>query len=465
MLEVNMDRRLLLVLIGVFAVIGVISKFVVSISLKSLMKAAGNMGKSSHSLMRLVRAKYEHTCMVSDRVQNVGVFVEKYIYEYRIMRIRLHSWRRLERAAAWGCLMAGLVGAGIEYAFMGMTDFVLQSAGGGAAIGILLFLMRVAMDEEYCLNVIRTYMVDYLDNFCARKFEKTRELNNPERPRPREEVPSPADPPEILPPVMPEPYQQPEPYRAPEAGTAPEGLRMAERREYVVGSRGERVIDNRTSKWKEAVPGQAFADQTGRQAEMAAGRITEEQMGTAADRAMEEQAGTAAGRMTEEQMGTVAGRMTEGQMGTAAGCMAEEQNDMAAGRGIDEKAEAAALQAGGRGYDRDRGIEERVERISERLMENIVETAVADTKWAEAGGKEGKPKGKKTARGRKKEQQLAERLAEKAVEKSMEAAAERAAEKLAADAEADGSGQTEGGRSGGLSKEVLIREILEEFLA
>ena len=173
MLEVNLDRRLLLILIGVFAVIGVISKCVVSISLKSLMRAAGNMGKSSHSLMRLVRAKYEHTCMVSDRVQNVEVFVEKYIYEYRILRIRLHSWRRLERAAAWGCLMAGLVGAGIEYAFMGMTDFVLQSAGGGAAIGILLFLMRIAMDEEYCLNVIRTYMVDYLDNSVRESLRRT----------------------------------------------------------------------------------------------------------------------------------------------------------------------------------------------------------------------------------------------------------------------------------------------------
>lgn len=378
MLEVNLDRRLLLVLIGVFAVIGVISKCVVSISLKSLTKAAGNMGKSSHSLMRLVRAKYEHTCMVSDRVQNVEVFVEKYIYEYRIMRIRLHSWRRLERAAAWGCLMAGLVGAGIEYAFMGMTDFVLQSAGGGAAIGILLFLMRIAMDEEYCLNVIRTYMVDYLDNFCARKFEKNRELNNPERPRPREEVPAPTDVPEILPPVMPEPYQQPEPYRAPEAGTAPEGLRMAERREYAIDSRGERAIDNRSERQVEA----------------------------AADQAADNQ--------------------------------------------------------------RDRAIEDRVERISEKMMENIVESAVADTKWAEAGGKDSKfaePKGKKTARGRKKEQQLAERLAEKAVERSVEAAAERAAEKLAADADEKGIEQGAEKPMGALSKEVLIREILEEFLA
>ena len=390
MLEVNMDRRFLLVLIGVFAVIGVISKFVVSISLKSLTKAAGNMGKSSHSLMRLVRAKYEHTCRVSDRVQNVEVFVEKYIYEYRILRIRLHSWRRLERASAWGCLMAGLVGAGIEYAFMGMTDFVLQSAGGGAAIGILLFLMRAALDEEYCLNVIRTYMVDYLDNFCAHKFEKNRELNNPERPRPREEVPAPAETPEILPPVMPEPYQQPQPYRAPEAGTAPEGLRMAERREYALDSRGERAIDNRAGKRSEA---------------------------------------------GEEIDGRTEGRTDVVQ-------------------GADEL--------------RDHELEDRVERISEKLMENIVETAVADTKWAEAGRKDAKPaetKGKKTARGRKKEQLIAERLAEKAVERSVEAAAERAAEKLAADADEKRAEQNGDKPMGALSKEVLIREILEEFLA
>lgn len=223
MLEVILDRHLLFVLMGVIAVIGIISKGVVSFSLKSLTKAAGNMGKSSHALMRLVRAKYEHACMVSDRVQNVEVFIEKYIYEYKIMGIRLHGWRRLERASAWGCFAAGLLAAVGEYALRGMNDQVLRSAVLGAVAGILLFLLRVSMDENYRLNVIRTYMVDYLDNVCARKFEKNKELNNPERPRPREEVPSPKNDPEILPPVMPEPY------RAPEAGVQPEGMKAADR--------------------------------------------------------------------------------------------------------------------------------------------------------------------------------------------------------------------------------------------
>lgn len=223
MLEVILDRHLLFVLMGVIAAVGIISKGVVSFSLKSLTKAAGNMGKSSHALMRLVRAKYEHACMVSDKVQNVEVFIEKYIYEYKIAGIRLHGWRRLERASAWGCFAVGLLAAGAEYAVRGMNDQVLRSAVVGAVIGILLFLLRISMDENYRLNVIRTYMVDYLDNVCARKYEKNKELNNPERPRPREEVPAPVDEPEILPP------DRLDPYRTPEAGIQPEGMKAADR--------------------------------------------------------------------------------------------------------------------------------------------------------------------------------------------------------------------------------------------
>ena len=51
------------------------------------------------------------------------------------------------------------------------------------------------------------------------------------------------------------------------------------------------------------------------------------------------------------------------------------------------------------------------------------------------------------------------------MERSVEAAAERAAEKLAADADEKQAEQNGDKPMGALSKEVLIREILEEFLA
>ena len=111
MLEVILEGRILYVLMGIVAAVGILSKIAVNLSLKRLVWAAGNMNKSNHPLMRLVKAKFEHACMVSDTVENVGVFVDKYLYEYRVLGMKLHTLRRLEKAAAAGCFLLGAAGA------------------------------------------------------------------------------------------------------------------------------------------------------------------------------------------------------------------------------------------------------------------------------------------------------------------------------------------------------------------
>jgi len=105
MLETILDRHIVFVLLGILAFAGIISKCIVNVSLKRLVRAAGNMNKSNHPLMRLVRAKFEHASMISDKVENVRVFVDKYLYEYRVLGIRLHGWRRMEKISAVLCLM------------------------------------------------------------------------------------------------------------------------------------------------------------------------------------------------------------------------------------------------------------------------------------------------------------------------------------------------------------------------
>ena len=79
MLEIIVNNRLIYVVTGGVTAFGVVSKIISNLSLKRMVKAAGNMSKSNHALMRLVRAKFEHACMVSERVENVQVFVEKYL--------------------------------------------------------------------------------------------------------------------------------------------------------------------------------------------------------------------------------------------------------------------------------------------------------------------------------------------------------------------------------------------------
>ena len=172
MLEVVLDRQIMVILMGIAAAVGVISKIIAAVSLKRLVRASGNMNKSSHPLIRLVKAKFEHACMVSDRVQNVEVFVEKYLYEYRAGGLRLHTWRRLEKAGVWLCFLFGLAGAASWYAARGMGDQVLQYAAAGAGGAILIFLFQLTSDEKYQLGAIKNYMVDYLENVCAHRYEK-----------------------------------------------------------------------------------------------------------------------------------------------------------------------------------------------------------------------------------------------------------------------------------------------------
>ncbi len=179
MLEMLLDKKLLFVLMGILTGLGVVDKCIVSMTMKRMVEAAGSMSKSNHPLMRLVRAKFEHACMISDTVENVGVFVDKYLYEYKVCGLRLHTLRRLEKICAGLLIVTGLVGAGLSYQVYGMGDAVLRMGACGAGLGILVWLFHLTTDENYCMQMAKNYMVDYLENVCLHKYEKANQKDAP----------------------------------------------------------------------------------------------------------------------------------------------------------------------------------------------------------------------------------------------------------------------------------------------
>ena len=70
------DTRVITYLMAAVGGLGIIAKIVNHFTLNRLVKAAGNMPKSTHRLIKLVRAKYEHACMIRDSVENIDAFVE-----------------------------------------------------------------------------------------------------------------------------------------------------------------------------------------------------------------------------------------------------------------------------------------------------------------------------------------------------------------------------------------------------
>ncbi len=174
--EVVTDTNIVIYFMIVVGVIGVLAKVVNQFTLRRMVRAAGNMSKSTHKLIKLVRAKYEHACMLHDKVENIDAFVEKYIYEYRGFLLRIHTWRQLEIQTVWFAGILAALGAVSHYMAHGLCEQVYQYIGAGAAEMVLLFVISQLSDEQYKIEAVKNYMVDYLENACARKHRKVRQV-------------------------------------------------------------------------------------------------------------------------------------------------------------------------------------------------------------------------------------------------------------------------------------------------
>ena len=160
MLETLVENQIIFYAMGAGAAIGVLSKLIAHFTLRRMVKAASRMSKSNHKLMRLVRAKFEHASMVSDKVPNVEAFVKKYVYEYRVFGIRLHTFRNLEKKTIWIVAVLGTAGTVAEYAAW---------TGIGA---VILCMVHILSDENYYQQMAENYMIDYLENVCAHRYAK-----------------------------------------------------------------------------------------------------------------------------------------------------------------------------------------------------------------------------------------------------------------------------------------------------
>ena len=166
------DTSVITYLMAAVGVLGIFAKIVNHLTLHRLVRAAGNMPKSTHKLIKLVRAKYEHACMIRYSVENIDAFVEKYIYEYRGFLFRIHTWRQIEILSVWFAGILAALGASVLYFYSGFSESVYQYIAAGTAETVLLMVIMRLSDEPYKVNAIKMYMVDYLENICTFRLRR-----------------------------------------------------------------------------------------------------------------------------------------------------------------------------------------------------------------------------------------------------------------------------------------------------
>ena len=161
------DTGVITYLMAAAGILGILAKIVNQITLNRLVREAGNMPKSTHRLIKLVRSKYEHACMIRDSVENTDAFVEKYIFEYRGFLFRIHTWRQIEILTVWFAGILAALGASVLYFSSGFSESVYQYIAAGAAETVLLAVVMRLTDEPYKIGALKMYMTDYLENICT----------------------------------------------------------------------------------------------------------------------------------------------------------------------------------------------------------------------------------------------------------------------------------------------------------
>lgn len=174
--NVAANTNVLFYLMAGVGVLGVLAKIVNQIILSQMTKAAREISRTNHKLLKLIRSKHEHACMIHDKVENPKVFVEKYFCEYRPFLFRIHTWQHLEGQTVWFTAILAMLGAISHFIEHGFCETIYQYlAYGGAQMLGLVMISRLS-DEEYQLKIIKNYVIDYIENTCARRNKNARQL-------------------------------------------------------------------------------------------------------------------------------------------------------------------------------------------------------------------------------------------------------------------------------------------------
>lgn len=172
MLQNMVKQEVVLYVMGAMLAVGLVAKTISTITIRKMVKGAKEIQKSNHRLMKLIKAKFEHASMISDKVQNVEAFVDKHMYEYKVLGISLHKWRVIPKKMLW---ILGILGAFAIFESVRMEGFgvlFLTYVQWTAIFLMFLSLFYFVTEEGSRIQAARNYIVEYLENVCIHRYEK-----------------------------------------------------------------------------------------------------------------------------------------------------------------------------------------------------------------------------------------------------------------------------------------------------
>ena len=166
------DKNILAFLMAVFCGLGILVRFIIYGIYRNLIKASDNMANSTNKLLKLIKMKFEACYKLKIGVNNVDIFVDKYMYKYKFCGILLYTWENISGQFLILCLLTGAVGSGLAVYYECGRTAVLSTFFIGLFTSALLIIFESFLNLPAKRNVVRINIWDYLENMLKVKLEQ-----------------------------------------------------------------------------------------------------------------------------------------------------------------------------------------------------------------------------------------------------------------------------------------------------
>lgn len=165
------EEKMLIYAILAAGGIGLLGKLITAGVYGTLVKASNEMGNSKNKMMRLLCLKFETFYKLKIGVNNVDIFVDKYVQRQKFCGIWLSTWESFGGQMTVLCLSGAVLGSIWGYLLHCGQETILYTFLCGMTAAVVLIIFDMLLNVRGKKEMLRINMRDYLENYLKAKLE------------------------------------------------------------------------------------------------------------------------------------------------------------------------------------------------------------------------------------------------------------------------------------------------------
>jgi len=151
---------------------GILLKLILNLVYSRLIKATDNMAKSKNKLTQMMKKKFETYYVLKIGVNNVDIFVDKYVFRHRFCGILLSTWENIGGQILMLCLLTGSISTILGLIYECGKQQILSTFSVGILTSGLLIFLEGLINLTGRKELIRLNMKDYFENILKVRLEQ-----------------------------------------------------------------------------------------------------------------------------------------------------------------------------------------------------------------------------------------------------------------------------------------------------